>query len=295
MELLKNFKIKTVIGLSLIGCSLGFFLSGCGGKSDFLLSQYGERNLVKDSEGNQYKIVYKSKFPHGYGCSIFLYKSFDKGKTWSKLSTVKIPDDYLTYVIEESDLCISSNDTFYFVCARSKVIFSKSVDKGKTWSKAKVVYDRKGIWQPVIFVDSQDVIYILCGSMLFTSYDGGETWIEPKAIRSGNDPFFCEGEKGIIYLTYVTGKRQNIIFLSYSKDRGKSWHTETTGELPVMVKEPYITFAGRSIYLIFQGVRPTISHLIPGSKLDYHVYYLKSDDEGKSWSKMTRLKEKGGG
>jgi len=295
MELRKIFKVKTVIGLILMGYSLVLSLSGCGGKSDFLLSEYRKRNLVKDSRGNQYKIVYKSKFPHGYGCYIFLYRSLDKGKTWAKLSTVQIPDDYETYFVEESDLCIGSNDTFYFVCARGKIIFSKSVDKGKTWSRAKVVYDREGIWQPTIFVDSQGVIYILCGSMLFTSYDGGKTWTGPKAIRSGNDPFFCEGEKGVIYLTYVRGKRQNIIFLSYSKDRGKSWHTETTGELPLMVKEPYISLEGKSIYLIFQGARPTISHLIPGSKLDYHVYYLKSNNGGKSWGKMIRLKEKGGG
>ncbi len=293
MELLEKYKIETVIALSLIGCLLVLFFSGCSGKSESFLTQYEERNLVKDSEGNQYKIVYKSKFPQGYGCFIFFYNSSDKGKTWAKLSTIKIPFDYLTYVIEESDLCISSNDILYFVCARGNVIFSKSVDRGKIWSETNVVYGRKGIWHPIIFVDSQDIIYILCGEMLFTSDDDGETWAGPDEMRTGNEPFFSEGENGIIYLSYVTGKRQNIIFLSYSKDRGKSWHTETTGELPMMVKGPYAIVEGSIIYLVFQGAMPTVSHLIPGTKLNYQIYYLKSNDRGKIWGKMIKLKKKG--
>ena len=294
MELLKKSRIEaTAIALIIIGCLLFLFFSGCRSKSELLLNLYEEKNVVKDSEGNQYKIIYKSKFPHGYGCFIFLYKSSDKGKTWAKLSTVQIPDDYLTYLVEESNLYISSNDIFYFVCARGNVIFSKSTDRGKTWSETNVVYDREGIWHPIIFVDSQGVIYILCGKLLFTSDDGGMMWAQQDIKRSGKDPFFSEGENGIIYLTYVTGKRQNIIFLSYSKDKGKTWHTETTGELPVMIREPYITFVGRSIYLVFQGARPTISDLIPGSKLDYKIFYLKSNDRGKNWSKMTKLKNGG--
>lgn len=294
MELLKKFKIEASITFSLMGCLLVMFFSSCGSKSELFLNQYEERNVVRDSEGNQYRIVYKNKFPHGYGCFIFLYNSFDKGKSWTELSAIKIPPDYLTHVIEESDLSINSNDVLYFVCARGNVIFSKSVDRGKTWSETNVVYDRKGIWQPIIFVDSQDVIYLLCDKMLFTSNDSGETWAEPDEIRSGNDHFFSEGAEGIIYLTSVSGKRRNIIYLSYSKDKGENWHTETTGELPMMIKEPYATSVGSIIYLIFQGAMPTVSDIFSGSKLDYQVYYLKSGDGGKSWGKTTKLKGKGG-
>lgn len=69
----------------------------------------------------------------------------------------------------------------------------------------------------------------------------------------------------------------------------------------MVIKDPYITFRGRSIYLIFQGAKPTISNLfgsiptvsnlIPDLKVHYEIYSLRSGNRGKSWSKMTRLKK----
>ena len=310
MELLKKFKEAAII-LSLIGCLIVLLFSGCDGRSKSLLTQYEERNVIKDSQGNQYKIVFESKFPKGYGCDIVIYKSGDEGKTWEKAGFISPPTE--TYSAWGGSLAIDKKNNLYLSWSASsiraetqadlarqfKAIFcSWSYDGGKSWSTPVIVNNKENTGlHPVIFVDSQGIIYISWKSgdiILLTPLKMvGKTWGKPYQMRAGNDPCFSEDKEGIIYLTYVGGKKQNIIYLSYSPDQGRTWHTETTGELPLMVKEPYVSHVGNSIYLIFQGAVPTVAHLIPGTTLDYQIYYLESDDRGKSWSKMIKLKRGG--
>lgn len=312
--MLKIFKIKRTIGLILIVGSLVLSLSGCGEKREFFLSQYRGRNLVMDSDGNQYRIAFKTKFPHGYGDEISVYKSTD-GQNWERVSTIPA-FGYEVYEVWGYSLVSDGRNTLGFVYigtgkGKKAVYFTKSLDNGNTWTKPVPVnddiraqrnYPEIAIREKNIFVawleESEGSVFgegRPSGIYFCSSDDGGENWSEDVRLREGEDISIKVGPDGGIWLVYVGGKRQNIIYLSYSKDNGKNWYSETTGELPVMVKDPYIAFAGRSIYLIFQGARPNISHLIPGSKLDYYVYYLKSDDEGRRWSKMIKIEGKGGG
>lgn len=315
MQSAKNYKVETVIILSLIGCLIVLFFSGCGGRSKSLLSQYEERNIVKDTRGNQYNIVFESKFPKGYGCDIVIHRSIDEGKTWGKVGFISPPTE--TYSAWGGSFAIDEENNLYLSWTASsiraetqadltrqfKAIFcSWSYDGGKSWSTPVIVNNKESAGHyPVIFVDSQGGIYISWssselhkGDIIYvnTSQDGGKTWGEPYQMRAGNDLRFSEDKEGKIYLIYVGGRRQNIIYLSCSQDQGRTWHTETTGELPMIVKEPYASHVGNSIYLIFQGAIPSLVHLIPEKSLDYQIYCLKSDDRGRSWSKMTKLEKK---
>ncbi|RLG31612.1 hypothetical protein DRN98_06445 [Methanosarcinales archaeon] len=309
MEWLKNSKIKAVVGLSLIGYLLGFFFSGCGGKKEVFVSQYKGRSIAKDSRGNQYKIVYKSR--PSYGSDIFVYKSGD-GQNWKEMG--RIPSyGYETYEAWGYSLAYDEDKNILgFVCigtgkGKKAVYFTKSLDNGKTWSNPVPIND--DIWAqrtyPKIAIKGENIFVAWVeesesfsskkerpsGIYFCSSYDFGESWSENVWVRGGEDFWIEADPEGGVYLAYVGGRNQNIIYLSYSEDKGKTWHTQTTDELPMVVRELYITLAGKSLYLIFQGVRPNVSHLIVGINPDYELYYLKSEDKGKTWSKITRLKE----
>ena len=302
--MLKNFRIKRPVGLILIGYLLVLSFSGCTKKNDFLLPQYRERNLVRDSKGNQYKVVYKSKFPHSYGCDIFIYRSAD-GQNWKRVGMVPV-SGYEVY--EAWGYSLTSGDKndlalVYVGTGKGKkaIYFTKSTDNGNTWTKPIPINDdvRAERSYPEIIMEGRNIFVAWLeesesrfpGIYFCSSDDGGENWSKDIYIRKGEDIFFKIGPDGRIWLTYVGGERKNIIYLSYSLDNGKRWHTETTGELPLMVKEPYLTFKGKCLYLIFQGASPT--SLLLSSRLNYRIYYLKSPDEGKTWSEIIKIKEKG--
>ena len=262
-----------------------------GVSSEVLLSKYRKQAVIGDSSGSRYKLVYKSKHPDGYGSFVYIYKSTDGGGSWKKLSTIGLPPDYLTYTLSESDLAIDCRDRLYFVCARGKVIFSKSADSGKTWSPVATVAEKKGVARPVVFTDKKGTAYITYDNKLTASADGGGTWRKPFDISAGVEHSFSEAEGGRVYLGYVGGKRKNVIYVSYSDDKGANWHTETTGELGMMIRGPYVIGMNNALYVVCQGWMPNILEAMPGAKTTYRTYYLKSSDGGRRWSGMKELKE----
>jgi len=299
---LRKFRIKaSAIALSLIiGGLLALFFSGCTQKSELLLAQYEERDVVKDDEGNQYKVVYKNKFPQGYGCDIFIYKSTD-GQSWHKIGAIP-SSGYQAYKVWGYSLAWGDG-VLYFVCVgtgkgKKAVYFSKSLDNGSTWTDPKAIND--DIWaqrsSPKISIKGKNIFVAWLeksergpsgkgrpsGLYFCSSSDGGENWHKNIWIRQSEDFWITPGEDETVYLAYVGGKRQNIIYLSYSEDGEREWHTETPGELPLLVKGPYIAFRDGRIYLIFQGARPSIADIIPGSGLNYQVYCIESRDRGKN-------------
>lgn len=310
-ELIRKFKTEVKIALNFAGYLSVLFLLGCSERSEFLLNCYKERNVVKDSKGNQYKVIYKSKFPHGYGCDVIVYESAD-GKKWNEIGAIPT-HGYETYENWGYFLTCGENDILYFVCAgtgkgKKAIYFSKSIDNGRTWTKPIAVNDdiyaqrncpkiaSKGKNIFIAWLEEPEIIltgeHRPSGIYLCSSSDGGESWSKEVWVGKGED-FWIVVTEEILYLTYVGGRRKNIIFISYSKDRGINWHTKTTGELLMMVKEPYLISSGNTIYLVFQGTRPTFSAVISGfKKLKYEIYYLKSDDQGKNWSKIEKIKGK---
>jgi len=289
-------------GLIFLGVVL--FLSGCRRESDFLLTGYRKRNLVQDGKGNQYRIVFKERVL--YGSEISVYRSTD-GKGWERVSRIPIPE-HEVYEAWGYSLVSDGRNTFALVYigtgkGKKAVYFTKSLDNCNTWTEPVPVNEDVPAQRnyPVIAMEGKNIFVAwseeketavsgecrASGIYFCSSNDGGENWGEDIRIGEGEDLSIGVGPDGTIWLVYVGGERKNIIFLSCSKDRGKNWHTETTGELPVMVREPHIIFAGRTIYLIFQGASPAVFR-----PLEYHVFYLKSEDGGKSWSKIIRIKEK---
>ena len=220
-----------------MGYSLVFSFSWWRGKSDFLVSQYRERNLIKDSKGNQYKIVYKSKISQGYRCDIFVYKSTD-GQNWKRVGTFPV-SGYEVY--EAWGYFLTSGDKndlalVYVGTGKGKkaVYFTKFTDNGNTWTKPIPINDsiRAERSYPEIAMEGRNVFVAWLeesesrpsGIYFCNSDDDGENWSKDTYIRKGEDLSFRVGPDGRIWLTYVGGKRKNIIYLSYSLDKGKRWH-----------------------------------------------------------------------
>lgn len=297
----------------LLGLVVAFIFCGFGWfgrkreKPPRILKQYEQQRVVKDSKGNLYQL------PDLYGGEkVPVMRSSDDGKSWVTVGSART---YLTYSAWGSSLIIDREDNLYLswsgvsmkahtqedLLYRFKAIFfSKSTDGGKNWGEQIVVNNKEAAgMHPVIFTDSRKYIYMCWykqlrrGMMYFSfSSDGGKNWSEVEELRSGEDAIFSEDSNGVVYLTYVGGEKKNIIFISYSKDGGKNWHTETTGELPVLVKEPYATRFGNTIYLIFRAWVPNIFEVMPDTKLTFNLYYVTSKDEGKTWSQMIKIEEK---
>jgi len=273
-------------------------ICGCGKERGIeqVLSQYESRTMGLDSKGTLYRVKdYRLSF------------SEDNGKTWTESGAIPSRG----YAVWGHSLACGEEGVFYFAQigtgkGKKAVYVSKSVDGGMTWTPPTVAND--DVWaqrvHPRIVVKGREVFAVWqeltqrsptgegrpSGVYFSGSFDGGMSWTEDTWIRGGEDVWITIGEDGIIYLTYLGGDRHNIIYLSYSEDKGRSWNSETTGELGlIVVKEPYAISVGGCVYLFFQTTKLTSIHLVPGAKLDYEMYYLETDDKGKSWSRMISL------
>lgn len=214
---------------------------------------------------------------------VFLARSFDEGVTWEAHIPVilhrgmQTPDSTFEdkYYIEVDN----SPDSPYFhdlyipwkrVTARdssTQIVVSKSTDNGTTWSRPVAASYRVpgssedttyGQSFPLITTGPKGEVFLVWnhgiehGVGFAASYDGGETWTEPRIIQNynifGETKFLpgqgyrhsvkgkvraetypviisdnTEGEnRGTLYLTWAGDRIPNIYF-SKSLDSGKTW------------------------------------------------------------------------
>lgn len=293
-------KLKRLSWLTVAGM-LTLFCSECGRQDGVrrALRQYQSRNVVKNSKGNLFRVA-----------DYRLTYSEDGGKTWTKAGTIPA----LGYAVWGYSLACGEYDVLYFAQAGwgkgTKAIYvSRSSDGGRTWTDPIEANDETEAQRtdPEIACRGENVFVVWqetgggpaemsrpSGIYFSSSFDGGRTWDEDIWIRGGEDPSIIVGEDGNIYLTYVGGEKLNIMYISYSEDNGRSWHSETTGERLMIIKEPYVVLVGSTLYLFCQAALPSLSMVDLGSEIDFQTYYMTSKDRGKSWRTMVELKQEGG-
>ena len=162
-----------------------------------------------------------------------------------------------------------------------------SKDKGKTWSKAveikpTVTYSA---WGGDIFSDKEGNIYVVwCGMskkeaggfkaiFFISSKDNGKSWSKPIIVNSketaGHYPHGFADSKGTIYVCWKKGE---MLYLSLSKDRGKTWEGPwdiRRGDYPRFSEWEgcvFLTYVGKDARVIF-------------------ITYTK--DSGKTWKTIT--------
>ena len=226
--------------------------------------------------------------------------SQDGGKSFHKAGEIKTT---LTYRAWGAHL-FTDGETLYLVWtgmsreARTQkelqgrfkaVFFSFSSDRGRNWSKPVIVNDRKsGGHNPKGFIDSKGIIYVCWKgkeNMLYLSLsrNGGKTWEGPWDIRRGDYPGFTESE-GTVFLTYV-GKEGRIIFITYTRDSGKTWETVTPGEFPLIIENPLTWKKEGKFYVVFHALSPAF--ILFGEERK-NIYYILSSD-GEKWKGPVKL------
>ena len=239
------------------------------------LGVYGDPCITADYNGNFYYFHLANPDGMTYGSKRFLesmvvQKSTDGGKNWSsgtaigkheypkqqdKEWTVVNPKNneiYLTWT--EFDKYNSKNKNHH-----SRILFSKSIDQGETWSNTKVLSELEGdtldddktVEGAVPAIGKNGELYVSWSyndKIYFDkSIDDGKTWFKnditvcnqpngwtfdvPGLTRSNGMPITCvdlsnNKHQGNIYINFAdqrNGKENTDIFIVKSEDNGKIW------------------------------------------------------------------------
>jgi len=276
--------LATALGMSGFGCDRE---KGTGP----LLAQYENRARVSDRDGRLYRL-------QGYN----LRTSVDEGRTWRELGAVPARG----YPVWGYSLACGDDGVLYFAHVgagkgKKAVFISKSSDGGETWTTPSAV--NEDVWaqrtDPVIMLRGRDVYVAWVersekgptgeerpeGVYVNSSSNGGLDWGRDTWMREGEDCWLSTGDDEAIYLAYIAGERQDMVFISRSRDKAKTWESETTGEIWMMIKEPCVLPVGETLYLFFRGSKPAFADLSPGKRLEYRTYLTVSKDGGETWTR----------
>jgi hypothetical protein len=289
-----SFLFAALLAASSVGCSREAELAE-------LLLRYERRYRAFDSNGVEYNVE-----------EYHLRRSVDKGRTWVDLGAIPARG----YPAWGYALACGGDDVLHFVHVGSgkgkKAVFvSRSSDGGTTWTDPEAVNDEAWAQRsdPTIVTrggemvvawtersergpsgdDRPGGVYVTC------SRNGGLGWDDDRWMREGEDCCLSVGEDGSVYLAYIGGELGSVVYVSYSDDGGRSWHSETPGELKMVMKEPYALSMGKRLYLIFKGARPSLAHLSYSKDIEYETYFRHSSDRGETWSGVVELEKKVGG
>ena len=194
---------------------------------------------------------------------IFVRRSLDGGKTWDKdpailiahPSDTGIPFEDKPYIVADATHSKFAGNLYVgwtqFTLAKTVMLFSRSTDAGKTWSKPIEISTREGLPRDdngavegfAGAVGEDGTLYVawcdISGIVLATSKDGGRSfsrsrtviqtapsYFDPQSVFRGNgfpqigiNPHTRE-----LFVTWGDYRNGDIdIFSSSSKDRGKHW------------------------------------------------------------------------
>lgn len=194
------------------------------------LGKTAPRKFARDSNGNLFAVYHRND---GTRNQIYISKSGDGGENWTEY---KVTDD--TEAHESPSIAIDSNDYIYIVCIaiagyNTYDIWQivKSTTGGVSWgSPADINAQEKDHQYPVIAIDSNDYIHIVCniayplydGIIYTKSEDGGSNWDANTAIAGQNylDQFqvaIAIDSNDYIHLAFIGDVGVTIKALRYKK------------------------------------------------------------------------------
>jgi hypothetical protein len=262
---------------------------------------YRTRRTARSPEGALYRL-------EGYD----LFRSVNDGKSWNRLGTLPARG----YPVWGTSLACGAEGVLFFVHVgtgkgKKAVYISMSSDEGATWTNPSTVNDEDWAQRtdPTVVARGSDVFVAWeersqrgpaggerpGGIYVTHSENGGLDWGQDIWMREGEDCWISVGDDGTVYLTYIGGERHDILYVSYSEDNGTTWRSVATKEIRMVINEPCVVAAAGKLHIFFRGARPTFAHLSPGTKLDYQVYCIMSEDKGSTWSSITEVGKKGDG
>jgi BNR repeat-like domain len=264
----------------------------------------GDPSIAFDDKGNvflSFLWIQKNGLPsywgHGPGANgIFVRRSADGGKTWDKDATALIewkgnePDvklEDMPRIWADTQPKSPHRGNLYnawieWQIEQSIVLFSRSTDAGRTWSKPMRISTRAG-WPR----DDNGSVVGIIGTVapdgtqyvvwneglnvtLAISRDGGKTFEPSRPIFDVGPPYFggaggipgvsramgfpqigVDGQRGTLYVTWSDFRNGDVdVFISRSADRGRTWTP------PMRVNDDPV-HSGADQFLQWMAVDPT--------------------------------------
>jgi Neuraminidase (sialidase) len=193
--------------------------------------------------------------------AVFLARSTDNGKTWSKPARLNLDSPYSfacsapVRQLPDGSLILG----LYCEDGTAKRTFGatvKSYDGGKTWKDLAYIGEKSGV-----YLDAEtDVVRLKGGKLLAAlrsstvdmhyavSEDSGKTWGPVRSFGfKGHCPYFLRHSSGVILLAH----RVPATSLHWTADEGKTWHGPVRidtvgGAYPSMVELP-----GGLVYCVY--------------------------------------------
>lgn len=238
----------------------------------------GDVSLVYDDQGAAYLSYLTSAglgtasyWAHQAGTSaIWVRRSADGGRTWDPapvaVRQVPNPADSTPQMVDMSRIWADAGAAsphrgnlyvgwINWELDRSVILFSRSTDRGRTWSTPLRIStkaglprdDNGGLVAPIGTVAPDGTMYVIwndAGSIVLTSSrDGGKTFAPSRSVVPVAPPYFggatgipglvramgfpqigVDGRTGALYLTWSDYRNGDVdVFFSRSRDRGRTW------------------------------------------------------------------------
>ncbi len=257
--------------------------------------------------GQDVYVVYYTGMEVGY-----LVHSTDGGKSFAP--PVQLPSSGGRHALTRREGATPRDPTLYVAFdADRRILFTRSTDRGNTWSAATIVRDGTAddLWTffPRVAVNSSGIIYVTwietpTGSTvgyyyLARSLDGGQTWSTPSQVSpdAGSRSIVIQSSSlvarhGVLYfawLHYPPGEVAHSLF-TRSTDTGQSWTTpvrvDDGGEASKEEIDLAVSADG-TIYTAWDDDRKVRGAL--------RTYVARSTDMGSTWSPGKQVDDGGPG
>jgi len=218
-------------------------------QSLFVNDDTGVIDIAMDAQspGTLYAAAYqRRRTPWGFnggGLGSGIYKTIDGGASWSRL-TKDLPEGNIGRI--GLDIYRGNPNIVYAIIENAKGGVFRSEDRGATWKKMSDVDSRPMYYSQIRIDPNNDQRIWQCAANMYTSEDGGKTWVQNVVTRihgdyhglwidPSNSNHMLAGSDGGIHQSY---------------DRGRSWdylNTIPLGqfyEVSLDNQKPYMVYGG---------------------------------------------------
>ena len=262
-----------------------------------------EPHIAIDGVGGLY-VGWKEMNAPGAAERVAFSSSLDGGNTW-------LPGELMEpmssgWIQSDPWLAVDESDRLFFARLEisfspteidgTRVVVSRSSDRGRTWDGSVVVADSVGLHKEVVNSDGAGSLYVAYKQHLTLrvtrSEDGGEHWSSPSIL-----PYSDEGPTGPVIATRPDGvvvaawwsRPDDNLWVAASSDHGESWGRFQRVN-PVAGS---VTFVGRPA---FPGITARAGGRVSVAWQDFatgdwDILVTHSDDDGETWSTPIRVND----